>query len=222
MTRQFAKDGHRYEQLVLTRSDGNSTLFPGENTREASQPVLLARLREFATLGDHVDPALFATLQESVCQNIEKPATQERIWRELEAAFGNRDLVGYIPVIWGKECIGLEKIDDTHFKATHDYNLVILHPGTGVRMNRKIRLEFPMQPGEAAGSWTIGIPHWSCLPNEAPVLAAAKHATPIAALAAPQEEPVAAAAEKPIDVAGEEPEIDWDAVNAQMRAAREE
>ncbi len=220
VTKQFAKDGHRYEQLVLTRPDGNSTLFPGENTREVSQPVLLARLREFATLGDHVDPILFATLQESVCQNIEKPATQERICLELEAAFGSRHLVGFIPIIWGKECIGLEKIDDTHFKATHDYNLVILHPGTGVRMSRKIRLEFPMQPGEAAGSWIIGIPHWSCLPNEAPGLAAAKHAIPLAALAAPQQEP---AADKPVAVVDEEEEeIDWDAVNAQMRIAREQ
>lgn len=223
VTKQFAKDGHRYEQIVLTRADGNSTLFPGENTRQASQPVLLARLRELATTGDHLDPVLFATLQESVCQNIEKPATQERIRRELEAAFGLKDLVGFVPIIWGKECIGLEKIDDTHFKATHDYNLVTVHPTTGVRITRRIRLEFPMQPGEAAGSWTIGTPHWSCIPAQAPGLAIAKEAIPLAALAAPQQEPAAAAAaDKPVGVVEEEEEIDWDAVNAQMRIAREE
>jgi hypothetical protein len=217
ITKQFEKDGHRYEQMVITRPDETSTLFPGANTREASKAVLLDRLRELATIGDHFDPVLFATLQESICQNIEKPAAQERIRRELDATFGNKNLVAFVPVFWGKECISLERVDNTHFKATHDYMLNIMNPENGVKVNRRVRLEFPMHAGEAAGSWVIGIPRWIFLPDQAPGLSVVKHAIPLAALEAPQPEPVAVGAHKAAD---DEEEIDWDAFNSQMRDAR--
>jgi hypothetical protein len=219
VTKQFEKDGHRYGQLVITRSDGQSVLFPGNNTREACRPVLLDHLRGLATIGDHLDPVLFATLQESICQNMEKPATQERIRRELEAAFGPKDLVGFVPVIWGREFVCVEKIDDTHFKMTSDYTLIIMNPETGVKMTRKIRLEFPINAGDAAGVWNIGIPHWSPLPDLALNLSAAKHAVPLAALAPPQLEPAPAKVDKAaVVVSDDEEEIDWDVFNASQRA----
>jgi len=219
LTKQFLLDAHRYDQLVLTTRGQESTLFPGANDRRDCVPLLVSKLREFATVEDVLDPVLFAMLQESISQNTEKAATQEWINCDLSASFGMPQLVGFVPTIWSRECVALEKIDATHFVAIHEYNLILLHPLNGERSSRRIRFEFPIHPGVAAGSWVIDNPRSSCVSDEAPRLASLNHPIPLAAIAAPVEAMPKEADKPVVDV--ESDEEDWEANFAAQRAARE-
>lgn len=184
ITRQFEKDGHRYGRLILTDIDNRSTDIPGKNTAEIAKPFLLEQLRSFATSDIGFDPHLFATLQESVCQNLEKLSTSLALLHELREIFGEKGVEGLLMISFRKECLGLKKIGNpSRFLATHEYNLTIVNPNNGAQSNLAIRYEYPIIRSKR--QWAIGQPKRTCLSGAVPRLYQIGNLTPLPSIPQP-------------------------------------
>ncbi len=168
VTEQFKKDGHRYGKLVLTDPNGKSLLFPGENpTAGDTKAFLLHKLKAFAMIGQEFDPNLYATLQEAICQNLEKLGTEHRMSHELKKAFGDEKFAALVPIGPRKECHGLKKIDDTRFIVTHEYNIrVFTSYDPTNQTSHRVRIEYPIER-DVSGSWAIRQPTWTYLGEDA-------------------------------------------------------
>ncbi|MBX7066079.1 MAG: hypothetical protein K1X28_02495 [Parachlamydiales bacterium] len=214
VTAQFKKDGHRYDKLIIS-SPPDLILFPGQNSREEAKPHLLNYLKRMAE-GDN---DLFATLQEAVCQNIDKGAVPEYVRRELEQILDFQGGIGYMLFSPHKECACLQQIDGTHFKLIADYSIRVVNPNKiEEKYTRRVRLEFPIDMGKPEEDrWVIRQPEWIPLPDAA--LALDKGAKPL-----PPVQPEEQAVDKPVVVVVEpsedDDEDDFEEFNRKMAEAR--
>jgi hypothetical protein len=181
VTDQFKKDGHRYGRLILASKDDPTAIdFPGKNTAEETKPFLLEKLRSFATSESGFDPFLFALLQESICQNLEKLSTSLALQKELHAIYGETGFEGLLMINFSKECLALNKIEEDRFVVTHEYSLKIQNTDDGELSKLRIQYQYPIS--KVANQWVIGQPDRKFIGSEKDRIEKSLHSMPLAQL----------------------------------------
>jgi len=188
VTRQFSKDSHRYDELILANGDVAAVSFPGEYPGTVAATGALVTGLEDLARGEN--PELLYLLQE-MAGGQNPPGRFLDLW--LRSDLGNRTggdprIHGFIMLAPRNVSRAIKKVDPDLFTAEYDFELRVTNqyamerpdlfpPNHPFQKTHRFRIKYDIY--RDYGTWRVGQPTWTPLAPQSPSLTARFRPLPV-------------------------------------------